>query len=106
MLITATVTFWRWLTGQSMPLTPPSTTAASVEERRVWLRYATALNIRCGEIGIEADAAAEASICDISRGGIQMISARRFEPGAHLSVELPSANGEGAMAVLAYVVRA
>lgn len=105
MLITATVTFWRWLTGQSLPLMP-SSAAASVEERRVWLRYATAVNARCGEVRSEPDGGAAAQICDISRGGIQMIAPRRFEPGAHLSVELPSTDGEGALAVLAYVVRA
>ena len=106
MLATATVTFWRWLTSQSIPFMSSSAAEATLDERRVWLRYATAFNVRCGEIGVEPDAGAEASICDISRGGIQMIAARRFEPGAHLSVELPSADGEGTMAVLAYVVRA
>lgn len=105
MLVTATATLWRWLTRQPKSLTPLSSDAASSPERRVWLRYAAALNVRCGEASRQAEAGVSARICDISRGGIQMIAVRRFEPGVHLSVELPAADGEGAMAVLAYVVR-
>lgn len=105
MLDTATATLWRWLTRQPKPLMPLSSDEASVEERRVWLRYAAALNVRCGEASRQADAGVSAQICDISLGGIQMIASRRFDPGVHLSVELASTDGEGGMAVLACVVR-
>jgi hypothetical protein len=105
MLVTTTVTFWRWLTGQSMPEMSLSSTEGSTEERRVWLRYAANLNVRCGEVIGEKDNGVSAEICDISQGGIQIIAPRRFEPGALLSVELPSTTGEKAMAMLACVVR-
>ncbi|HZV05440.1 MAG TPA: PilZ domain-containing protein [Gemmataceae bacterium] len=105
MLGTATVTFWRWLTGQSMPELSSPPGEASTEERRVWLRYAANLNVRCGEVSGETDNGVSAEICDISQGGIQMIAPRRFEPGTLLSVEMPSAAGEKAMAMLACVVR-
>jgi c-di-GMP-binding flagellar brake protein YcgR len=100
------VTFWRWLAGQPVPLllTPPAD--HSVEERRVWLRYAASLNVRCDAAGSEADPGVLAVICDISRGGIQMISPHRFEPGTLISVELSSARREDRLAVLACVVRA
>ena len=106
MLASTTVTFWRWLTGQPVPLELMPSSETSVENRRVWLRYAANVNIRCGEAGGEGDAGVLGVICDISRGGIQMISSRRFEPGTLISVELPPGRGEQKLAVLACVVRA
>jgi hypothetical protein len=105
MLHTATVTFWRWLTGQPIPSTTLTSAEGSAEERRVWLRYAANLNVRCGEVSGENDTGVSAEICDISQGGIQIIAPRRFEPGTLLSVEMPSAGGEERVAVLACVVR-
>ena len=106
MLVTATVTFWRWLTGQPVPALSSASTDTSADERRVWLRHAASLNVRCGEAGSEKDPGVSAVICDISRGGIQIIAPCRFEPGALLSVGIPSASGEDEIAVLACVVRA
>lgn len=106
MLANTTVTFWGWLTGQPMSLTPMLAAEESGEERRVRLRYAANLNIRCGEAHEQADLDVMAVICDISRGGIQIIAPRRFEPGIVLSVELPSARGAEGLAVLACVIRA
>ncbi|MGH7173568.1 MAG: PilZ domain-containing protein [Gemmataceae bacterium] len=106
MLASSTVTFWRWLTGQPVPLAQMPFDETSVDERRVCLRYAASLNVRCDEVSGEADAGVLAVICDISRGGIQLISPRRFEPGILISVGLPATRrGEG-LAVLACVVRA
>jgi len=76
------------------------------EERRVWLRFTTNLNIRCEQIAGETEAGVYAVICDISRGGVQMIAPRRFEPGTILSVELPSTQEQTPLAVLACVIRA
>lgn len=106
MSASAPVTFWRWLTGQPIPLTQMPATEGAVEERRVWLRYATTMNVHCGDISGEADPGVLAVICDISRGGIQMISPRRFEPGTLISVGLPAPRREEELAVLACVVRA
>lgn len=105
MLVTTTVTFWRWLTGQPTHSMSLSSAEDSAEERRVWLRHAASLNVRCGEADSNEATGVSAVICDISRGGVQIISPLRFEPGALLSVELPSARGEDAMALLACVVR-
>ena len=105
MLVSATVSIWRWLTGQATAVKPLSSASATVEERRVWLRHAATLNVRCGAVSCQADKGVSAVICDISQGGMQMIAPRSFEPGAHLSVELPATDGVDAMAVLACVVR-
>ena len=48
MLTTGTVTFWRWLTRKPVSLILTPSTENSVDERRVWLRYAASLNVRCG----------------------------------------------------------
>jgi hypothetical protein len=101
-----TVTFWRWLTGKPVSLTLTPCAENTADERRVWLRYSASLNVRCGEVHEEGDADVLAVICNISRGGIQMISPRRFEPGTLISVELPGTRREDGMAVLACVVRA
>lgn len=106
MLGNDTVTFWRWLTGQATPRSSVSSAKTSAEERRVWLRHAACLSVRCGEAGSGEEPAVEAVICDISRGGVQITASHRFDPGTLLSVELPSTAGEDQMAVLAYVVRA
>lgn len=105
MLVSDTVTFWRWLTGQeTVPASVPAATSAA-EERRVWLRHAACLSVRCGEAGGNEGSGVSAVVCDISRGGIQIIAPQRFEPGTLLSVELLSVNGVDGMAVLACVVR-
>lgn len=106
MLASTTVTFWRWLTGQPMSLASMLPADESGEERRVCLRYAANLNIRCGEAHEQPDPGVSALIRDISRGGIHMVAPQRYEPGTVLSVELPSARGAGGLAVLACVIRA
>jgi hypothetical protein len=106
MLANGTVTFWRWLTGKPVSLTMTPSSEISEDERRVWLRYAASLNVRCGEVSDDQDSGVLAVICNISRGGIQLISPRRFEPGTLISVELPAARREDGLAVLACVVRA
>ncbi len=105
MLASTTVTFWGWLTGQPISLASMLPADESDEERRVCLRYAANLNIRCGEAHEEPDPGVSAVIRDISRGGIQMIAPQRYEPGTVLSVELPSARGGEGLAVLACVIR-
>ena len=105
-MLASTVTFWRWLSGQPIPLDMLTAPSNSADERRVWVRYAANLNIRCEEISGEVETGVSAKICDLSRGGVRMISPRRFDPGTVLSVELPASQGQSALAVLACVIRA
>lgn len=106
MLATAPVTFWRWLTGQALPLTTSEGGDKTADERRVWLRYAAQRNVRCGDASDATDGGATGVIRDLSRGGVQILAARRYEPGTLLSVELPAMGEQGALTVLACVVRA
>jgi hypothetical protein len=105
-MLASAVTFWRWLTGQPFPLDARGVPSDPAEERRVWLRFSANLNIRCEQVVGESEARVYAVISDISRGGVQMIAPRRFEPGTVLSVELPSPEGQTPLAVLACVIRA
>ena len=41
---------------------------------------------------------------DVSAGGLCLVLLRRFEPGVHLAVELPGADGTAASTILARVV--
>lgn len=106
MLASSAVTFWRWLTGQSFPPEELPAVAAPCEERRVWLRHAANLNILCKEVGDELESGVSGVLRSISRGGMQMIAPRRFEPGSVLRVESADSHDENGFAVLAWVVRA
>ena len=87
MLASSAVTFWRWLIGQAFPPEELPAVAAPSEERRVWLRHTANLNILCTQVGDELESAVSGVLRSISRGGMQMIAPRRFEPGSILSVE-------------------
>jgi c-di-GMP-binding flagellar brake protein YcgR len=106
MLANAPVTFWRWLTGQPLALTPALVSEKPGEERRVWLRHAARMNVRCGEANDQTDGGAMGVIRDLSRGGVQIVAPRRFEPGTLLGVDFPATEDQGALTVLACVVRA
>jgi hypothetical protein len=105
-MLASAVTFWRWLSGQPMSLSTMTVLNDPHAERRVWLRFAANLNVRCEPVGEQAESGVYAVIGNLSRGGIQIIASRRFEPGSILSVELPASNGQPALAALACVVRA
>lgn len=105
MLASKPVTFWRWLTGQSLALTPVSSEDKADDERRVWLRYAAKKHVRCGEANDVTDAGVRGEIRDLSRGGIQIVAARRFDPGTLIGIELPLFPGQDTLTVLACVVR-
>jgi len=105
-MLASTVTFWHWLSGQNSPVSPEQNhEKTAAEERRVWLRHAANLNVRCEPVNDQTDAPVSAAVNDLSRGGIQLVTAQRFEPGSMLSIDL-SAGPEGrGLSVLACVVR-
>ncbi len=106
MLANAPVTFWRWLTGQSLALAPTSESTNAGENRRVWVRQALQVKVRCGEANDEADAGVYGLLRDVSRGGIQIVSPRRFDSGALINIQIASREQADSMSVLACVVRA
>jgi hypothetical protein len=79
---------------------------AAAEERRVWIRHpcevvATCQLVNTAPVGERL----AARVQDISRGGINLVVNRRFDPNTLLSVELPGPTHHSPSTVLAYVVR-
>ena len=97
-----TVSFWRrflrW--GQSDPVARGQDSEA---ERRVWIRFPSKLDKSQSAITCEKERIA-VKVRNISRGGINLLTNRRFEPGSLLSVELPGPTEQAPFTVLAYVV--
>jgi PilZ domain len=58
-------------------------------ERRAWARYPTHLETFCRQAIGGPEMCWSGIIQNISRGGIQLIMHRRFEPGALLKVDVP-----------------
>jgi hypothetical protein len=106
MLANAPVTFWRWLTGQSLANAPAPSSHKKDEERRVWVRRAMQMNVRCGEANDQTEEDVFGVISDLSRGGVQIVSPRRFDVGTLLNVRLSAPAQESTFSALACVVRA
>jgi hypothetical protein len=86
----------------SMPNKPDG--AKSAKESRVWVRYSnppgTAVQAGVDERGWSAQ------IQDISRGGLNLLVNRSFEPGSLLKVEVQSTDNVIPNTLIARVVRA
>ena len=65
----------------------------AADERRVWLRHPADLRtqVATAEGG---DAGFDARVCDVSRGGVKLLSERAVDPGALLTIGLSTAGGE------------
>ncbi len=69
------------LIGQGAPLVRP-------EDRRASVRYQSEVKGSCQTLSVRRETSWEAAIRDISPDGIGLLIARRFEPGALLTIEL------------------
>lgn len=97
-----TFSFWRRLVGGAVD-SPQSESQPPEAERRVWIRHPTDLETRVHMAGRANPDRITARVSDISRGGINLVVNRAFQPGDLLSVELPVENGSDT--VLACIVR-
>src|SRR5690242_3786694 len=57
-------------------------------ERRASVRYRSGITGSCQTLSVLREAAWEATVRDISSGGIGLLLERRFEPGVLLALEL------------------
>lgn len=76
------------------------------EERRVWVRYMCNLPTSCQPVMAKDDLCWSGRVQNISRGGVNLIVPRRFEPGTLLQIELPGATEAEPRNILARVVHA
>ena len=81
-------------------------TPAVTEERRVRVRYPCALRTTLHSVNGAAPVRLSGRARNISRGGINLLVPRAFEPGDVLGVELPAPDREGSYTVLARVIHA
>lgn len=78
--------------------------SAIAEERRAGPRYSCMIETTCRQITRGGSTSWPARTVDVSAGGIGLVLARRFEPGAVLCVRLQSTDGEVARDLLLRVV--
>jgi hypothetical protein len=88
--------FWRKLVGRR------DCVGSTEDDRRVWVRYPANLETTLQPPGDTSRFAAR--VRDISRGGVNLVADRAFQPGDHLSLELPAPAGQ-THNVLACIVR-
>ena len=76
----------------------------AVDERRASARYPCIIETACRPITKAAGASWPARAVDVSAGGVALVLARRFEPGAILGVRLESSDGQVTRDLLLRVV--
>lgn len=99
-MFATTLTLWHNLIGTA-PAVPP---ASVLDDRRLWVRYATDLQ---GNVQLAANGQTEkflAYVRDLSLGGANVLIDRAIEVGQMLTLELPADENE-VRSVLACVVR-
>jgi hypothetical protein len=87
-----------------LPRTQASDPAA--RERRVWVRYLCDLPTSCHPLLTKDSECWSGRVQNISRGGLNLVVSRRFEPGTLLQIELQGPQDSEPRTVLARVVHA
>jgi c-di-GMP-binding flagellar brake protein YcgR len=98
-MFTSTIARWKKLVGWRQTQEPLK------EDRRVWSRHSCTIEATYQVAGGTATEHLRATVRDVSRGGIGLLTDRRLEPGGLLSLQLPTDPGEPMSTVLACVVR-
>jgi c-di-GMP-binding flagellar brake protein YcgR len=75
------------------------------DDRRIWVRYPANRETTYQPAGEGEEKRFAARIRDVSRGGINLLVGREFQPGDLLSVELPARAEGRTFSVLACIVR-
>ncbi len=88
-MLARTFSFWRRLVGRTEGTEGGVGTLET--DRRVWVRFPANLEATLQPPGDATRFTAQ--IRDISRGGVNLIADRPFQPGDHVSIELPAADG-------------
>jgi hypothetical protein len=97
-----TAALWRRLTGRGQQA--QQTRGQPDQERRVWVRHPSSVEILFGPAGCPEEKLQSARIRDISRGGVKLLVPCAYQPGDLLTLALPSGAGRPALSVLACVI--
>lgn len=85
---------------------PDHSPASKSPERRVWVRYLCNLPTLCHPVLTKDDQCWSGQVRNISRGGVNLVVSRRFEPGTLLQIELQGPQDAEPRTILARVVHA
>ncbi len=101
--MTAGVKFIMAKSGSVQPAPAPN---ATMRERRVWVRYLCNLPTSCHPLLTKDTECWSGRVQNLSRGGLNLVVSRRFEPGTLLQIELQGPRDPEPRTVLARVVHA
>jgi len=71
-----------------MSTLPPTQTQPRTSDQRVWLRYPSRRAVSCRLSEKNEDAFWPAQACDVSRGGIKLLSIEKLQRGSLLTIRL------------------
>ena len=94
------------MTADSGLVQPVQSPGSKFSERRVWVRYHCNLPTSCHPVLTKDAECWSGRVQNISRGGVNLIVPRRFEPGTLLQIELQGPHDSEPRTVLARVVHA
>lgn len=83
---------------------PAPSPGRRTSERRVWVRYLCNLPTSCHPVLTKDAQCWSGRVQNISRGGVNLVVPRRFEPGTLLQIELQGPRDPEPQTVLARVV--
>src|SRR5262249_8863676 len=72
----------------NMSTLPPTQTQPRTSDQRVWLRYPSRRAVSCRLSEKNEDAFWPAQACDVSRGGIKLLSIEKLQRGSLLTIRL------------------
>jgi hypothetical protein len=77
--------------------------SAAEVDRRVWIRFPSRRATSCKLAGSDNEPSWPAQACDVSRGGLKLLSTRKFERGTTLKIGSISESAEKPAQVMAEV---
>ena len=101
-----TVALWRSVIGGRARKSHENATGAPGDDRRLWDRFSSEVDVACRPVGAAAETRFTARVRNASHGGISLTVPCEFVCGDLLSVELPGADAQSSTTVLACVMHA
>jgi hypothetical protein len=88
---------------ESLSPDPPTDPLASEVDRRVWVRFPSCRATRCQSAAGDDAPSWPAQACDVSRGGLKLLSTHKFERGNTLKIGAVNESAEKPCLVIAQV---
>lgn len=82
---------------------PGAERSASDQDRRVWVRFPSRRETYCKSTASDDEPSWPAQVCDVSRGGLKLLSTHKFERGTTLKIGSFNESAEKPSLVIAHV---